>query len=117
MIIGVPKEIKDHETRVGLVPASVTALVEAGHRVLVQSSAGKGSSLPDQDYVESGADIATTASEVWERSDLIVKVKEPLPSEFPLLKPGQIIFTYLHLAANRQLTEALIKSGRRCPNV
>ena len=109
MIIGVPKEVKDHETRVGLVPASVTALVEAGHRVLVQSNAGKGSSLPDQDYVEAGAEIVTTASEVWERSDLIVKVKEPLPAEYVHFRPGLMLATFLHLAPLPELTARLLE--------
>ena len=110
MIIGVPKEIKDHETRVGLVPASATALVEAGHRVLIQSGAGKGSSLPDQDYAEAGADIVATASEVWERSDMVVKVKEPLPAEYVHFRPGQILATFLHLAPFKELTAKLLEA-------
>ena len=108
MIIGVPKEIKDHETRVGLVPAGVTALVEAGHRVLVQTGAGRGSSLLDQDYVEAGADIVATASEAWDRADMVVKVKEPLPSEYVHFRPELILFTYLHLAPLPELTKRLL---------
>ncbi len=98
MIVGVPKEVKDHEARVGLLPSGATALVEAGHRVLVQSNAGWGSSLTDQEYQEAGAEIVPTAAEVWAGSDLVVKVKEPQPSEYPLLRPGLVLFTYLHLA-------------------
>ena len=108
MIIGVPKEIKDNETRVGLVPAGVTALVEAGHRVLVQTGAGRGSSLLDQDYVEAGADIVASAGEAWDRADMVVKVKEPLPSEFIHFRPELILFTYLHLAPLPELTRRLL---------
>jgi alanine dehydrogenase len=88
MIVGVPKEVKDHEARVGLLPSGATALVEAGHRVLVQSDAGLGSSLTDQEYREAGAEIVAGAAEVWAGSDLVVKVKEPQPSEYPLLPSG-----------------------------
>ncbi|MBV9084933.1 MAG: alanine dehydrogenase, partial [Acidobacteriaceae bacterium] len=98
MIIGVPREIKDHETRVGCVPSMVTTLLERGHRVLVETQAGIGSSIPDKDYLEAGAKILPTAAEVWRSSDLIVKVKEPQPSEFGFFRPGLILFTYLHLA-------------------
>src|SRR5437762_12788471 len=98
MIIGVPKEIKDHETRVGLVPSGVTALREAGHEVLVESHAGEGSSLPDKEYLQAGGAILQTAAEVWRKADLIVKVKEPQQAEYALLRPGLILFTYLHLA-------------------
>jgi len=109
MIIGVPKEIKDHETRVGLVPSGVTALREDGHRVLVQQGAGQGSSIPDQQYVEAGAELAATAAEVWARADLVVKVKEPQPAEYDFLRPGLILFTYLHLAPLPELTERLLE--------
>ena len=111
MIIGVPKEVKDHETRVGLVPGNVTALREAGHRVLVQSTAGLGSSIPDEEYAESGAEIVLTAADVWTLADLVVKVKEPQPSEYPFFRRGLILFTYLHLAPLPELTEALVKAG------
>ncbi len=110
MIIGVPKEVKDHETRVGLVPSGVTALVEAGHQVLVQSTAGDGSVLPDHEYTAAGATILPTAAEVWRRADLVVKVKEPQPQEYSHLRPGLILFTYLHLAPLPDLTDNMLKS-------
>src|SRR5579859_693000 len=108
MIIGVPKEIKDHETRVGLVPSGVTALREAGHRVLVETQAGVGSSIPDTEYVEAGGEILPTAAEVWSKSDLVIKVKEPQPSEYAHFRPGLILFTYLHLAPLPDLTSKLV---------
>ena len=98
MIIGVPKEIKDHETRVGLVPSGVTALREAGHEVLVETHAGEGSSLPDSDYQEAGAAILDSAADVWQRADLVVKVKEPQKAEYAFFRPNLTLFTYLHLA-------------------
>ena len=101
MIIGVPKEVKDQETRVGLLPSGVKALTEAGHKVLVQAGAGTASSLPDEEYQQAGAGLAATAKEVWSQADLVVKVKEPQPSEYGLLRPGLILFTYLHLAPCR----------------
>src|SRR5580698_4734244 len=110
MIVGVPKEVKDHEARVGLLPSGAAALVEAGHRVLVQSTAGLGSSLTDQEYHEAGAEIVPSAAEVWAGSDLVVKVKEPQPSEYPLLRPGLILFTYLHLAPLPELTGKLLEA-------
>ena len=108
MIIGVPKEVKDHETRVGLVPASVAALCERGHQVLVQANAGTGSSFPDQDYRDAGAEILPSAQEVWSRSGMVVKVKEPQPSEYSFFRPGLILFTYLHLAPLPELTQKLL---------
>jgi len=108
MIIGVAKEVKDHETRVGLVPAGVTALREAGHEVIVQAGAGRGSSLPDGEYAEAGASIAAGAEEIWGKADLLVKVKEPQPSEYGFLRPELILFTYLHLAPLPDLTQALL---------
>ena len=108
MIIGVPKEVKDHEARVGLVPSGVTALREAGHSVVVQTRAGFASSLPDEEYVEAGAEILPTAEEVWAKADLVVKVKEPQPSEYPFLRPGLLLFTYLHLAPLPELTQKLV---------
>jgi alanine dehydrogenase len=108
MIIGVPKEIKDHETRVGLVPSGVTALREAGHEVLVEAHAGEGSSLADYEYAEAGASILDSAAEVWQRADLIVKVKEPQKSEYGFFRPNLILFTYLHLAPLPELTDKLV---------
>lgn len=111
MIVGVPKEIKDHETRVGLVPSGVAQLVERGHRVLVEAGAGEGSSISDRDYQQAGAEIVPEASEVWRRAELIVKVKEPQPSEYAYLRPGLILFTYLHLAPLPELTQKLLDAG------
>jgi alanine dehydrogenase len=111
MIIGVPKEIKEQEQRVGLLPSGTNELTKHGHSVLVETNAGLGSGYSDQDYVKAGAEIVEQAKEVFARSDMIVKVKEPLKAEFPLLRRGQILFTYLHLAASKPLTEALLKSG------
>jgi alanine dehydrogenase len=110
MIIGVPKEVKDHETRVGLVPSGATALREAGHEVLVQSTAGAGSALTDAEYIEAGAVILPTAAEVWRRADLVVKVKEPQPQEYDHLRPGLILFTYLHLAPLPELTNRMLEA-------
>jgi alanine dehydrogenase len=110
MIVGVPKEVKDHETRVGLVPSGVTALREAGHRVLVQANAGTGSSLPDQDYADAGAEILASAAEVWQKADLVIKVKEPQLAEYQYFRPGLILFTYLHLAPLPELTSKLVET-------
>ncbi|MBI1896516.1 MAG: alanine dehydrogenase [Acidobacteria bacterium] len=110
MIIGVPKEIKDFETRVALVPAGAAALVEAGHQVLVQSTAGLGSSITDEEYVAAGAEIVTEPAVVWQRSGLVAKVKEPLPPEYTYLRPGLLLFTYLHLAPVPDLTRTLIEA-------
>src|SRR5881275_254542 len=111
MIIGVPKEIKEQEQRVALLPSAANLLARRGHSVLVEHNAGIGSGYPDEEYVKAGAEIADQAKEVFGRADLIVKVKEPREAEFPLLRKGQILFTYLHLAASKSLTEALLKSG------
>ncbi len=111
MIIGVPKEIKEQEQRVALLPSATNQLTRHGHSVLVERNAGLGSGYPDEDYVKAGAEIVEQAKEVFARADMIVKVKEPLKAEFPLLRRGQILFTYLHLAASKSLTEALLKSG------
>src|SRR6202049_1871315 len=110
MIVGCAREIKDHETRVGLVPWGVTALRDAGHRVLVEAGAGVGSSIPDREYIEAGAEIVETAAEVWKSAELVVKVKEPQPSEYSYFRPGLILFTYLHLAPLPELTEKLVAS-------
>jgi alanine dehydrogenase len=108
MIIGVPKEIKDHENRVAAIPATVQSLVARGHVVLVQRGAGAGSGIGDQAYETAGAKIVGSARQVFKSAEMILKVKEPLPAEYPLLSPGQILFTYLHLAADKALTEALL---------
>src|SRR3954466_7974070 len=111
MIIGVPKEIKAQEHRVGLIPSTALMLTRKGHTVLVQKDAGLGSGYPDQTYVDAGAQIIDTAKKVYAQAEMIVKVKEPLKAEYGLLRKGQILFTYLHLAASRPLTDALVKSG------
>jgi alanine dehydrogenase len=110
MIIGVPKEIKPDEYRVGLLPIGAHELSQAGHKVLFQSGAGLGSGLPDEDYAQQGAELVATAEEIYGRADMIVKVKEPQPRECSLLRPGQIVFTYFHFAADRELTESVIRS-------
>src|SRR5260370_25456195 len=107
MLIGVPKEVKDHETRVGLVPSGVISLREAGHRVLVETGAGAGSAHPDEEYLRAGAEIVGRAAEAW-GAELVVTVKEPQPSEYELLRPGLILFTYLHLAPLPELTDCLL---------
>lgn len=110
MIIGVPREIKDHESRVGLVPAGVTTLREHGHEVLVECGAGRLSSIQDVEYEEAGARVLTSAADVWARSHMIVKVKEPQPSEYQHFRPDLLLFTYLHLATLRELTDELLKT-------
>jgi len=109
MIIGVPKEIKQQEFRVGIVPAGVHALTKKGHKVIIQKFAGEGSGIHDGEYVSAGAIIRETSKEIYEEADMIMKIKEPLPEEFGLLKPGQILYTYLHLAPNKELTLALLE--------
>src|SRR3989442_3303550 len=111
MVIGIPKEIKEQEQRVALLPSAAEQLIRRGHSVLVEKGAGVGSGYSDEEYVKAGAEIIEQAKEVFARADMIVKVKEPLKAEFPLLRKGQIRFTYLHLAASKPLTEALLKSG------
>jgi alanine dehydrogenase len=110
MVIGVPKEIKDHETRVGCVPSMVTTLHEHGHQVIVEAEAGAGSSIADHEYEDAGATLVPTAAEVWNRANLVVKVKEPQPSEYKFFREGLTLFTYLHLAPLPELTEALLKA-------
>ena len=112
--IGVPKEIKEQEHRVALLPSAAYQLAKRGHRVFVERGAGLGSGYPDADYAAAGATLLDAHADVFAAADLIVKVKEPLPAELPLLRPGQLLFTYLHLAASRPLTEALMKSGATC---
>ena len=111
MQVGVPKEIKNHEYRVALTPAGVHELVNRGHDVMIQASAGEGSGFSDQDYAQAGASIVQTAEEVWAKAELLVKVKEPIAKEYPLMRKGQVLFTYLHLAASKDCTDALIASG------
>lgn len=111
MIIGVPKEIKEQEQRVALLPSAAEQLAKRGHTVLVEKNAGVGSGYLDAEYKKAGAEIIESAKDVWAKADMIVKVKEPLPAEYPLLRKGQILFTYLHLAASKPLTEGLLKSG------
>ena len=110
MVIGVPKEVKDHETRVGLVPSGVVALREGGHEVLVETRAGEGSAIADHEYKQAGAVITPSAADVWSKADLVVKVKEPQPSEYGYLRPNLILFTYLHLAPLPELTNRLLES-------
>ncbi len=110
MIVGVPKEIKNNEYRVSMTPAGVHQLVEAGHTVLVEAGAGEGSYFSDSRYIEAGAKIMA-AAEVWQQANMVVKVKEPLPTEYPYLRPDLVLFTYLHLAADEELTRAVAGSG------
>ena len=114
MRIGVPKEIKDHEDRVGLIPASVHELVAHGHQVLVQKGAGRGAGITDKDYVAAGAKITDEVDAIWADSEMIVKVKEPLAVERRKLRPGQTLFTYLHLAPDPDQTRDLVESGATC---
>ncbi len=111
MYIGIPKEIKADEHRVSLPPAGVREFVKRGHDVAVESQAGAGSGFTDDEYVEAGAAIQDSAASVWEQADLVIKVKEPQPSEYPRLRPDLVLFTYLHLAAEAQLTQAMLQSG------
>ena len=110
-IVGVPKEIKTDEYRVAMIPVGVEELTRAGHTVLIQAGAGQGSGIADEQYAAHGAEIVADAGEIWARADLIVKVKEPLFAEWAWMRPGQIVFTYFHFAADRGLTEAVMKSG------
>ncbi len=110
MLIGIPKEIKNNENRVAITPAGVHTLVSAGHKVMIESSAGLGSGFTDSDYESAGAIIYSTAAEIWTNADMIMKVKEPLPEEYGYFRSGLILFTYLHLAACPELTKALVDS-------
>lgn len=114
MKIGIPKEIKNNESRVGMTPAGVAELVKHGHEVYVQHTAGENSGFSDEDYIKSGARILPTIEDTYLTADMIVKVKEPVESEYPLIKQGQLVFTYFHFACDRRLTEAMIKSGSVC---
>jgi alanine dehydrogenase len=110
MLIGVPKEVKDHEFRVSVTPAGVREYRAHGHQVLVQRSAGEGSGFADRQFAAAGAELVDSAAEVFDRAEMIVKVKEPIPVEYDLLRPEQVLFTYLHLAANAPLTYALVRN-------
>lgn len=112
MIIGVPRELKTDEYRVSMVPAGVETLTRAGHKVLVEAGAGLGTSIPDEEYAAHGADVVSTAVDVWDRAELIVKVKEPLPEEYPQIRSRHILFTYFHFAANEALMREML--ARRC---
>ena len=114
MKVGVVREIKVHESRVALTPAGAERLVAAGHEVLIENQAGMGSGLENADYEAAGAKIGKTAADVWAACDMILKVKEPLSQEWPMMRKGQTLFTYLHLAADRALTEAIAKTGSQC---
>lgn len=111
MIIGVPKELKNNEFRVSLTPSGVHAYIKNGHQVLVEKNAGIGSAISDADYLAAGAKIIDSADEIWQKADLIQKVKEPIEVEYKRMRKGQILFTYLHLAANKSCTQAIIDSG------
>src|ERR1700681_2747248 len=111
MIVGVPREIKPDEYRVSMIPVGVEELTRAGHQVLVQTGAGQGSGISDERYAQSGAEIVADATGIWKRAEMIVKVKEPLPDEWPHLRAGQIVFTYFHFAADERLTQVVMTSG------
>jgi alanine dehydrogenase len=114
MLIGVPREIKLDEYRVAMLPVGVEELTQAGHKVLIEAGAGVGSGIPDVEYAAEGAEIVATAAEIFARADLVVKVKEPLPPEYPLIRSEQTLFTYFHFAADRELTDQMIASGATC---
>jgi alanine dehydrogenase len=111
MKVGIPTEVKNHEYRVAITPAGVHELVRGGHQVVIQAGAGVGSSIPDEDFVAAGAQILPTADDVWGEGDLILKVKEPIAEEYHRMRSDQVLFTYLHLAASRECTDALLSSG------
>jgi alanine dehydrogenase len=111
MLVGVPREIKNHEYRVAITPAGVKEFINHGHKVIVETGAGNGSAISDDAYKAAGAEIVTAAADVWARAEMILKVKEPIAQEYPLMRHGQVLFTYLHLAASKECTDALIKSG------
>ncbi len=114
MRVGVPKEIKDNETRVGMVPATVHELCAAGHQVLIEAGGGLGSGITDEEYQSAGAELVSSAREVWDRGEMIVKVKEPLSREYELIREDHVLFTYFHFAASRELTEAMLAHGATC---
>lgn len=114
MIVGIPKEIKNNENRVGMTPAGVNELVRRGHTVYVQKGAGENSGFPDEHYERVGAHILPTIADVYAVADMIVKVKEPIEPEYPLIRKGQLLFTYFHFASDRKLTDAMLVSGATC---
>ncbi|MEL6106068.1 MAG: alanine dehydrogenase [Planctomycetota bacterium] len=114
MIVGVPAEVKTDEYRVAMLPVGVEELIARGHRVIMQAGAGLGSGLADHDYLRAGAEMVSAASDVFEQSDMIVKVKEPQPQEYEMIRDGQLVFTYFHFAASRELTDAMVGSGATC---
>jgi len=114
MIVGVPAEIKDNENRIAMVPGGVAQLVKAGHTVLIEKGGGLGSSFSDDDYRENGAEIVDWPREIFERADMIMEVKEPQPSEYGMIRPGQLVFTYFHFAASEELTKGMVDSGATC---
>ena len=111
MLVGVPKEIKNNENRVAMTPAGVHELVSRGHQVLIEAGAGVGSGFEDAEYVSAGATLSSSAQDVWARAEMIVKVKEPIAPEYSLMREGQVLFTFLHLAASKDCTDAIVKSG------
>ena len=114
MKIGIPKEIKNNENRVGMTPAGVAEFVRHGHDVVVQHTAGEGSGFADAEYEKAGARILPSIEDVYAQADMIVKVKEPIEPEYPLVRPGQLLFTYFHFACDRPLTDAMLASGAVC---
>src|SRR5262245_23414544 len=110
-VVGVPKEIKTDEYRVAMIPVGVEELTRAGHKVLIQAGAGQGSGISDEQYAANGAEIVADVKTIWERADLVVKVKEPLRDEWPLMRRGQVVFTYFHFAADEGLTRVVMESG------
>ena len=110
MKVGIPTEVKNHEYRVAITPAGVLELVRGGHQVVIQAGAGVGSSIPDEDFITAGAKILPTADDVWGEGELILKVKEPIEEEYHRMRAGQVLFTYLHLAASKACTDALLAS-------
>jgi alanine dehydrogenase len=111
MIVGVPKEIKVHESRVAITPEGVSEFIHAGHTVLIQDSAGVASAITNEDFIQAGATIVSSADDVWQKADLVLKVKEPIESEYSNMRKGQTLFTYLHLAASKACTDAVVASG------
>jgi alanine dehydrogenase len=111
MIVGVPKEVKTDEYRVAMTPVGVEELTRTGHTILIEAGSGQGSGISDEQYSQCGAEIVPDGADIWHRADLVVKVKEPLPEEWPLMRPNQIVFTYFHFAANEDLTRAVMQSG------
>ena len=111
MKVGIPREIKNHEYRVAITPAGVHELVRGGHQVVIEAGAGEGSSIPDEDFVAAGAKILPTADDVWAEGEMILKVKEPIEQEYHRMRSGQVLFTYLHLAASKACTDALLSAG------